>query len=525
MLAAILRRGGVADEDSAVGRTDRAVEGLVIDRPMRTRDALAPLLTALEMVSAERDGRIALIGSEPAVAVLDRAGLALPEEGAEIVRTRTLETPPGAARVRFIDEGADYQTGSVTVRAGGDGGGIDLDLPLVCSAALAKAVAEAVLEDGRADEAVVELGPVDALRLEPGDAVDLDGETWRIERLELAETARATLSRVVPGALGEVRTAWRSGEASRPVGAPFLAVVELPPLPGHEDDDRPLVAVAGDPWRAMSVWGGGSIEALSVRGAATTPARLGVLVEALSPGIVGRWDDVNAIVVRIEGAAPSSVGDEAVLGGANAVAVETAAGWEVVQFRRAALIGEGTWRLTGLLRAQQGTEVEMASGGTVGGVVVFLDEDLPRAEIQAGERGLPMIWSAGPRGGPVGGAGVTRREVTLKGVHGRPFSPAHLRVATEPAGRRLSWIARSRTGGDVWEGEPPASDPLRFRIRVLAGDAVVRTFEVEGVETIYAAADLGADFPGGIGAGTRIGVAQSDGLMGWGSEASVALVA
>ncbi|CAN5321692.1 glycoside hydrolase/phage tail family protein [soil metagenome] len=525
MLAEILRRGGVADEDFVVGPVYRAVEGFVIDRPMRTRDALAPLLTALGVMSAERGEKIALFGVEPAAAVFDPVGFALPDEGEASTRTRTSETPHGAARVRFIDEGADYQTGSVTVRSDEDGDTVDLDLPAVCGAAVATAVAKEALDDGVADGLAVCLGPVDAMLLEPGDVVRLADEDWRVERLEMAEAARATLSRVKDRGVAEMRTVWRTGEAARPIGTPLLAVVELPPLPGHETDDRPIVVVAAEPWRPMSVWAGGSVETSTVRATVLAPARVGTLVEALAPGIIGRWDEVNAIVVRVESAAPSSVADAAVLAGANAVAVETVAGWEVVQFRHAALIGPGLWRLTGLLRAQQGTEGEMVAGGVTGGLVVFLDEGALRADVTSDERGLPMIWSAGPRGGPAGWTGVTRQDVTLNGVHYRPFSPAHLRIVSDPIGLRLRWIARTRTGGDIWEGEPAASDPLRFRVRVLHGDTVVRVLEVDEPEMIYANAEVASDFPSGIGADARLGVAQADGRLGWGSEATVALVA
>ena len=81
---------------------------------------------------------------------------------------------------------------------------------------------------------------------------------------------------------------------------------------------------------------------------------------------------------------------------------------------------------------------------------------------------------------------------------------------------------QTRTGGDVWEGESVASDPLRFRVRVFQGADVVRAFEVDRSEAVYAVAEIAADFPGGVGTSARVGVAQSDGRMGWGDEATVA---
>ena len=368
------------------------------------------------------------------------------------------------------------------------------------------------------------LGPLDALRLEPGDVVRLDGEAWRIDRLELAEEAQATLSRVTDRAVGEVRPVWGGDDAGQPVGAPFLTVMELPALPGQEDDSRPLVAVSAEPWRAMWVWAGGDTETLRLRAMALTPARIGVLAQSASPGVIGRWDRVSEILVDMEGSAPSSLSPGAVLAGGNAAAIQTAAGWEIVQFRRATLVGANRWRLTELLRGQQGTEAEMAAGGQVGGLVVLLDENLIRAKAAPGEYGLPMLWSAGPRGGPAGGAGVTRLEHSLTGVHSRPFRPAHLKIASEPGVRRIRWIPRTRTGGDVWEGEPAASDPMKFRIRVRDGAEIVRIFEVEGGEVVYAEAELAADFPDGPGEEAWIDVAQADGRLGWGRDATIRLV-
>src|SRR5690606_22684823 len=147
--------------------------------------------------------------------------------------------------------------------------------------------------------------------------------------------------------------------------------------------------------------------------------------------------------------------------------------------------GGDVWRLSGLLRGQQGTDGEM--GARAGAAVVFLDETLARVEVQPGERGLPMIWRAGPAGAPPGGDGFSVAAFTWRGAHDRPWAPAHLRVEREGDGRRLSWIARTREDGDRWDGETAASDPMRFRVRVLDGETVVRTWEVEDEAADYGA--------------------------------------
>ncbi len=229
------------------------------------------------------------------------------------------------------------------------------------------------------------------------------------------------------------------------------------------------------------------------------------------------------MVVRIEGGEPESALEAAVLGGANAVAVETAAGWEVIQYRSAALVGSGTWALTHLLRAQQGTEVEMRAGAPQGATAVFLDGRPARAEIGRSERGLPLVCRAGPAGAAPGGGGFREVGFIPAGVHGRPWSPCGLTIETTQAGRSVRWTPRVRLYGDGWDGEPAAVDPLRFRVRVLDGEVVVRTFEVEGSSLLYPLAAFASDFPRGPGDEARIAVAQWGEGFGWGVEASVGL--
>lgn len=207
--------------------------------------------------------------------------------------------------------------------------------------------------------------------------------------------------------------------------------------------------------------------------------------------------------------------------GGNAVAVEAAGEWELVQFRTATLIGDGVWRLAGLLRGQQGTE---ANGAASGATAVFLGPAPARAGSPRAERGLPLVWRAGPAGGAAGGPGVSETAFTATGVHERPWSPAHLR-ATDRAdgGLDLTWIARSRIDGDRWDDPEAVSGTQRFRVRVADGGELVRSFEVEASAATYAAGDLAGDFPGGLTADSRLSVAQWGEGYGWGAEAGIPL--
>ncbi len=383
LIEAILKRGGLSETDYTVGAVDGAVTGYVIDRPMATKDALSPLVQALGATTAERDGRVAVLGETAREMTLHQAALALPDKGGSAAADRRLTPKPGAARLRFIDEAADYQLGAVTVRGDGEGGGVDAALPAVV--------------------------------------------------------------------------------------------------------------------------GGGL-------------ATVGTLAAALRPGVIGRWDETGVLSVRIEGQAPQSRAAEAVLSGANLLGVSGADGWELVQFRRAELVGGGVWRLSGLLRGQ-GTESAAARGAEAGALVVVLERGMARAEVDAVERGLPRIWRAGPVGSPPGGAGTTEVGFAWSNRNAAPWRPAHLRAVAEGGGWRLGWLPRVRRGGDGWEGEPVEVDPRRFRVRVLDGDVERRVWEVEGLEAVYGAVEVEADFPGGVGAGVQVSVAQWGEGYGWGAEA------
>ena len=86
------------------------------------------------------------------------------------------------------------------------------------------------------------------------------------------------------------------------------------------------------------------------------------VLKAKYPRPLWRLDQATRLQVRLEGALLQSATLEAVLGGANALAVFTTAGeWEVLQFTTAEAIAEDCWELSGLLRGQCGSDAAMAA--------------------------------------------------------------------------------------------------------------------------------------------------------------------
>ncbi len=523
LLADLAGRVG-PDEVPVIGPVRDRIDGYMVDRPMSVREALAPLAAGLGLVVSEAGGRLTLRADDDGpVMVIAPGDLALPDEGGPEVRDRTMDAVPDRVRVRYLNLADDYQTGSVTLSRdeGSDTvAGLDVDLPAVCDEMQARRFAARLVAglDG-VERRTLMLGPLQALTLEPGDRVQMPGEAgqWRVERIALDEEARAVLVPVPVVAMEDGTPVWRLPDRSGPSGAPWMRVLELPPLVGRSAGGV-AVAVAVEPWARHAVTAGPDAATQTPRGVARNPASVGALTEPLAPGVCGRWDETTSVTVQIERRSPESREALAVLAGANAVAVETGAGWEVIQYRTAELVGGDVWRLSGLLRGQGGGEPEAEVSAEAGAAVVFLDDSLVDPGLMRDERGLPLLWRAGAGGAVPSGPFVSELTHVLTGRAERPWRPVHLTVRPADGGLALSWIARTRTGGDSWEGEPELVDPLRFRLRILDGDVERRAVEVAGTEWLYSDADRALEFPGGC-EGARFAVSQASTHGLWGPEA------
>lgn len=346
-------RAGVSEVD--VSALVGAVSGYVVDAPLDARGALEPLMAAYDFAAAERGGDIVFFHRGDATPT----DIALGELTADIVATpfaRRGDTAdaPVEARVRFIDAERDYLIGAVSARRldRAAGGVISLDAPLVFDAAGAEDIAWTVLADRRAAREALQIGlsPL-RLALEPGDHIVLEtsADTFEVTRIEDAEHLRLDLRRVQ--ASGSARVA--DGEPNAPAPpvvspTPAFAVLDLPPLPGAEDDERPLAAVFASPWRGAHHLHAGA--SLTRRASVVQPAVMGELVWALWPGPVDRWDDGNCVRIKLYGGVLASATHEAVLGGANIFAIEADGEWEVVQTRTCELVAPNEYELSGFLR-------------------------------------------------------------------------------------------------------------------------------------------------------------------------------
>ena len=76
---------------------------------------------------------------------------------------------------------------------------------------------------------------------------------------------------------------------------------------------------------------------------------------------------------------------------------------------------------------------------------------------------------------------------SYKAVHLRPLSPVHVKIAEENGQTTLSWIRRTRIGGDSWAGldVPLGEEAEAYRVQLWAEGALIAEYEtVESMITL-----------------------------------------
>jgi hypothetical protein len=513
LVARMMADLGFADFDAS--ELAGTVEGFVIDRLMSPRDALAPLMLARFFDAVETGGAIRFrhLGGAPA-ATLAPADLAVEDESAAagFLLTRGQETElPLSAKLTYIDGGTDYRQAAVEARrlVARSQRVASTSLPMVLTQEEAQRIADVWLQQSwvERERAAMKLPP-SLLALDPGDVVELvlpeRRARYRLTSLTDAGAREAQGAASEASLYGPAPTPLRAVKPATATsyGAPLAAFLDLPLLTGTETPHAPRVAVAADPWPGgIAFWksqGSDAGAGLAFDRVVTRQATMGRTKTALYPGATSRWDMSQTLTVELVSGALSSADALAVLGGANAAALETPDGaFEVIQFREALLVAPSTYVLSGLLRGQAGTEGAMRTPLDVGARLVLLDGAVAELGLGEAERGLPRLWAYGPAPKPLDDAAYIRETRSFAGIGLRPFSPVHIRGARVTGGDiALGWTRRTRTGGDGWEGmDVPLGEEMEaYEIDILSGSDVIRTLSASAPAATYAAAQQIADF-------------------------------
>lgn len=497
--------------EHVTGALGGIVPGYVVDRVMSAREALQPLSLAYFFDALESGGAIQFRhrGAEPVSATLTEDDLVETRPGdALLTLARGQETElPASTKIRFISGESDYEQAVAEARrlTGASGRVSQADLALVLDAYLAEGIAEAWLFEtwAQRERASFKLPP-SRLALEPADVVRLEQNGTRLD-LRVTEVGEHGVREIEarsidPDVYGGVGANERAPRPTVPLasGQPLAAFLDLPLLRGDEPPEAGYVAAAQSPWPgSVAVYASPEEVGFALKGIATAAAAIGATLDDLPEGPAGRFDYGTRVRVAMEGRALSSVTPLQLFADQNAAAVQNADGeWEVLQFQTAALVAESTYELSGLLRAQGGTEFAMRPAVTAGSTFIVLDAALARIDLTAAEIRLPYHWRVGPGNRDIGDASYVAVEHTFQGLGLKPLSPVHVRSERAGGDVTISWVRRTRVGGDSWEAPevPLGEDAERYEIDILDGAEVKRTLTSTTASIVYTAAEQAVDF-------------------------------
>ncbi len=533
VVAEICARAGLCgiDVSGLVG----VVRGYAVDAVSDARAMLQPLMLSHGFDAVERDGVLRFVMRGDAAVFSLRADDIVAEgetDGqAEFTRAAQAEQS-GRVRLRFTEADADHEAvaeeavlpDEATHAVAGS------EMPLSMTRAEGRAVAERWLSEARLarDGMRVSLPP-SRQEIGAGDLIALEGQSglWRVDRLEQAEFQSAEAVRVDPALyrrriVQEPLPRARAFVAPVPVVAHFL---DLPLIRGDEAAHAPHLAVSGDPWPGrVAVYGADADEGYALEQVQAARATMGRTLTPLRRAPSDRWDDGDALEVRMLAGSLESRTRGAVLNGANIAAIGDGShgNWEVFQFAEAELVETDTYWLRGRLRGMAGSDGVMPDVWPEGSWVVLLDGAVGQIDLPPSLRRVARHYRIGPARRPLSDPTYQHRVEAFDGNGLRPLSPCHVRAEPVGGGVALRWVRRGRIDADGWDAPeiPLGEAGEAYAVRVFAGQGLLREAVTEGPEWTYGAAEIAAD--GGAGL-RRVEVAQVSSSYGAGPAAAITI--
>ncbi|BDV33911.1 baseplate multidomain protein megatron [Methylocystis iwaonis] len=522
ILGDICAAAGTACYDASriIGPSSLAI-GVVADGPTSPRDLLEQISAPLQIDAFESGGCVVFASRAQAktiaVSLDDLVMESADDVGYSLTRAQETDLPYGLT-LTFVDLYKDYDAGSVRElkNVGSSQNLASVNAPLVLDPGYAKALTRALLQQHwlARDTGTLKVPPSFSA-VEPGDCIAFDiGEAsplkFRVDRIDRGDFLSLELMGFDPASARFGSASAGADALSKPTkrafGPPIVEFLDLPLATGTEPQPwAPRVAAFASPWTPVAVYRtvNGSNTLIAT---VTAPTMMGEIVDgAFYSGPRSIWDYGNSLYVQFYGDAQLlSQTEQQVFDGANVVAVKAPSGdWEIVQFAQAELLATNKYKLSKLLRAQQGTEAGMADPVPIGArVVVLTPATLATLGITVDQLGQALTLRAGPAKDDPGASSYFDYSVTPKGVGLRPFSVSQIK-GRRPLGfgdALITWSRRTRYGGDAWDPPdvPLSEQSESYDLEVLdwAGNVLRTVSGLASPTWTYALAEQTTDWGG-----------------------------
>lgn len=515
VVSEICRDAGLEDVDTR--RLYGLVRGFHSNDVGSARTALQVLALAYGFDMVERDGRL--------IAISRGLGTPVPLDPERVVQVSP-DTPPiqrrraasaelaGEVRLIFADVDNDYAAAATEARFPDETtAAVSVsELPLALTGTEARAIAERWLTEARAARDTVRFALPPSMRsLSVGNTVTLENDHYRIDRMDSGLFQEIEASRIEPSLYG-LRDLPVTLPRPKLVPAPVPVagvLMDLPQISATETTPRLVFAATADPWPGpVAVYAAAQDEDYTFARRTDTPAIIGQTrnsLQAAAPGLLDRGPVLEVDLVR---GAVESLPLDAVLRGGNLAAIGSGSGadWEVFQFAQATLLAPERYGISLRLRGQGGTDATMPQSWPAGSLVVLLSLGALPLELPQLAQNATHHFRFGPARQASHHPSYRHEAVTYDAVARRPYQPAHLKAisGSEP---RVSWIRRTRIGGDQWEGidVPVSEETEAYLIRVAQDGTVLRETTVTTPAFTYTQTMQAMD---GVSGAVEISVAQ-----------------
>lgn len=500
IVADLCERAGLDADDYDVSNLADLVMGYKVATEAGADAMIAPLMPAYFFDAAEYDGKLRFkkrggdatfsIGPDDLIEADGDAVTETVVQEAELLRKVT---------VGYLDPLTEYapttqkaERRSATVQARGESAS---EIPVVGSGTWAAQAAEKRLKVAWAETTKQEFG-LPALRwarLTPTDVGLLhkaNGDVLRVRvmRVEedsgrlLVEASRDSQAAYIGTATGVLPPPPRITDPPL-IGPTQLAVMNLPVLRDEDDDLGVYVAARG----MLAGWAGATLQ-FSADGGATftdaaeisSPATMGAVVSAIGAWVSPEYPSPQSMTVKLS-APMSSIDYASLLRYGNRAAVETAEGWEVLQFQTVTTNTDGSLALSGLVRGRYNTTPAAIAAGAR---FVLIDSAVQFVKVPVHLVGQAILIRAVPFG--VDPDAITPTAYTLAHPASvREWPVAQIDASREASTVTVNWIPRPRIGVEV----APMQSRLFTGYRVTFSDG--HSADVTG--TSYVRADTPAD--------------------------------
>ena len=463
-------------------RNSYLLEGYVLDKIISPRDALAPLLKAFALNPIVEDKGIVLQSKGHLLRTditTEQHVVSRESNMYEIIREDEAELP-NILKLSYISKTNEYRPALVEARRPREKNYVlTVQLPLVLRSGQAEEIAERLLAEIWTERERLKINlPPNLIALDVGDAIRLEDKSYRLTRITDTDTREIEAVRYEMNLYDRFERGDLDVDVNivNVVPIPETIILELPALDSVYAG-IPYIASFSHPWQqGVRVESSNNTWYLEL----LRPAILGVSISHFPKGPIGLWDKGTVLDIEIFGGNLESLVEIDVLGGGNKMAIETSEGWEVFQFCNAELIGEYRYRLTKLLRGQWGSEAVMENNLLAGAQVVFLNDAVEPLPITVDNLLETVSLSYGPITQLPNEYGWKTESIIPQKIGLKPLAPVHIKVRIDRHGHRhITWIRRSRVGGDNWNAYeiPLGEEEERYRIEIRSGTLQLRSLE------------------------------------------------